>query len=389
MKKCHFAYRRAAALLSSTLLLVVLLLPCFVQPAAAAEGEEEPDEVFDEDYDEDYEGDYEEDYGISLLDFWEEDSSVEASASAPSAGSVLFAAGYGKSYISSFGVSSLTNAWQTKTNSIVLTSWNGTKARATAVFARWGSGVALDVSMPVSFASPSVLVTVSGKMVFDVYSSFYGDFVDSYDDTYSATKTHSWSDITNSLSVYLLVNGEPTGSALADEDAFTYQISAGDYDGGIYSLGWRFVNETGAALDCYYTPSDSFAFLYSTDLQLIFTGEFITVSSEASYDGFFKTIIQWLANIKDSIVSLPSRIADFVISGIRGLFDDEFAEAEEDAQDFSAVGDELANYGFAEFDGNRTESELQLLFGDNPFMKVVGYVICIGFVGMILKKAVG
>lgn len=183
------------------------------------------------------------------------------------------------------------------------------------------------------------------------------------------------------------MNGQIVGSPISYGESFSYQVYVSDYEGGINSLGWCFVNETGTALDVSVSVGDMTR-LQTANLVFTFTDDSIAVASETSNDGFFKSIIQWLSSIKDAIVSLPSRIADFVISGIRSLFEDEYAEAEEGAQDFSAVGDELANYGFADFDGNRTESELQLLFGDNPFMKVVGYVICIGFVGMVLKKAV-
>lgn len=322
------------------------------------------------------------------MDFWEEES--KTSVSGGSSSGTIFYMGYSTSFSSSRtqAKTSISGSYSPAFNAFYLAYWSCPSTVASSYcFCRWPPGSYVDVTEDVSYLDSSMLVTISGTMSFNFKAYVAEGYWETGDDYEVGSLSSKLTALNSGISAYLLVNGEPVGKALSSGESYSIQLAVSDYANGISSLGWRFINNSSSAIDS--SCSTTFDSYQGWSLYLYYVDDSVDIVTEVSEVGLLQSILQWLANIKDSIVSLPSRIADFVISGIRGLFDDEFAAAEEDAQDFSAVGDELANYGFAEFDGNRTESELQLLFGDNPFMKVVGYVICIGFVGMILKKAVG
>jgi len=193
------------------------------------------------------------------------------------------------------------------------TSKNGTTAidvvdgrqRAAATYGYIEAGTAVDIEVP--FEAPAgrvLLMSGSGSMGLQASAHVISPFM--YPD-----------------SVSIIINGQPVSSPVQLGDMGVFAFSDGEYklDTEVETIGYRFVFDTAKTVkidpsggDLVYTTS--YGLLLSFNDQT--TWEF--AEQEPEYNGLLNTIVGWLRNMWDAIVSLPANIANLILDGLSALF---------------------------------------------------------------------
>lgn len=125
-------------------------------------------------------------------------------------------------------------------------------------------------------------------------------------------------------SVSIIINGNPVSSSVQLGDMGIFAFSDGEYelDTEVETIGYRFTFDT--AKTVHITPGAGESLVYTTSYGLLLsfndqtTWEF--AEQEPEYNGLLNTIVGWLRNMWDAIVSLPGNVANLILDGLSALF---------------------------------------------------------------------
>lgn len=219
-------------------------------------------------------------------------------------------------------------------DTLSLTSKNGTSAimvvehgnNRTGTYAGIDSGTIVDIEAAFDVAADHVLrISGSGSMSLMPSASTIGPPM--YPDTVS-----------------ILVNGIVLTTPVSVNDAGVFAFSEGEYElmSDVETVGYRFSFDT--AKSSQDTSSSSLTTSYGLLLQFSDQATWEFVEPEPEYNGLLNSIIGWLSNLWNAIVSLPGNIANLILDGVKALF----LPSEEDLaalfNDFSLLFEE--RFGF-------------------------------------------
>jgi len=199
-------------------------------------------------------------------------------------------------------------------DALAFTSNNGTSAidvvegaeRGQHTYGYIEAGTAIDIEVP--FEAPAnriLLMSGSGTMGLSVSAHVISPFM--YPD-----------------SVSIIINGNPVSSPVQLGDMGLFAFSDGEYklDTEVETIGYRFTFDT--AKTVLVSPAAGEQLVYTTSYGLLLsfndqtTWEF--TEPEPEYNGLLNTIVGWLRNMWDAIVSLPGNIANLILDGVKALF---------------------------------------------------------------------
>lgn len=210
-----------------------------------------------------------------------------------------------------FGHSNYTVKFDSSFNPISFSSRNGTNAvyvlsgisAANRVIGRVNKDTVIDIEVPFEASAGQVVRVVgSGSFGLAASASSVGGFM--YPDAMS-----------------VIVNGEAVSPAktigslglFAFSEDFEFEL-----DTEVHSIGYRFSYYSTKSGDVQTgtSVSDTIALLCSFNDQI--TWEFLP--AEPEYSGLLSSILGWLSNLWDAIISLPGNIANLILDGLSALF---------------------------------------------------------------------